>query len=240
MDRTLAKIQYYIPRINRVQFKFFDMERCLVWRIHFKREMPYKFLNRPRCCSDSLLLLWSVLPQPQFHRRAWERSPKLNIATADLCMVCCMRESNSSPRRRWIKHGTVINLLKDKSFFIRRDNSLSMIHSTVIMFPVMSTRRLRLINRSTRVDVSCVVSHSKLSAELCASEEFFLDLYCIEMSFEPMSKVDIALPRGKALMPFFILLHLNVLRMVFKVIHPLCKTFSDHRFYLCIFFKFSL
>ncbi|GBM97205.1 hypothetical protein AVEN_121996-1 [Araneus ventricosus] len=120
-------------------------------------------------------------------------SPKHNTATTSLCMTCCTRGEQLYAWQTAYPD-TTINVINEKSGFIRPGNSLPLIHGPVSMFPGPVVDDDAWSTEAHEGEVCCTVQYPTVSAELCVPKHLRLDLHCIRLSDEPLSGADFALP----------------------------------------------
>ncbi|GBN22349.1 hypothetical protein AVEN_145727-1 [Araneus ventricosus] len=90
---------------------------------------------------------------------------------------------------------TTIDVMNEKSGFIRPDNSLPLIHGPVSMFLTVGVVDDDVWSTDAhKSDVCCTVPYPTVSAELCVPKHLRLDLHCIGLAAEPLSGADFALP----------------------------------------------
>ncbi|GBM46028.1 hypothetical protein AVEN_124903-1 [Araneus ventricosus] len=124
-------------------------------------------------------------------------SPQHNTFTTSLCMTCCTRGEQLFAWQT-VYSDTTIDVMNEKSGFIRPGNSLPLIHGPVSMFsgPLGVVDDDAWSAQAHEWDVYCTVPYPTVSAELCVPKQLRLDLHCIGLSAEPLSGADFALPRG--------------------------------------------
>ncbi|GBM70736.1 hypothetical protein AVEN_17437-1 [Araneus ventricosus] len=120
-------------------------------------------------------------------------------------MTCCTRGEQLFAWQTAYPDMT-INVMNEKSGFIRPGNSLPLIHGPigvpgptegVVDDDAWSTEEHEW-------DVCCTVSYPTVSSELCVSKHLSLDLHCIGLSTEPLSGADFTLPSGTVSDAFFL------------------------------------